>query len=121
MLHMVHEGDRIVHLVHVVAREDHRIFAVEITDDLAVLVDGIGRALVPVVAAEALVGRQHLHEFVDFTAQETPGELDVADQAVARVLGQHRDAPYARVDGIRQREVDDAEFTAEMDCRLGAV
>ena len=47
--------------------------------------------------------------------------LQVADEAVGLVLGRHRDVADARVEGVREREVDDARLAAEIDGRLHAL
>jgi hypothetical protein len=45
----------------------------------------------------------------------------VAVQAVALVLGEHRDPEHPGVDEVRQREVDQPIQPAERDGRLGPV
>jgi hypothetical protein len=45
--------------------------------------------------------------------------LQVADQAMGLVLGSHRNAAHARVEGVRQRKVDDPHLAAEEHRRLG--
>ena len=57
---------------------------------------------------------------VELGAQEAPAALQVAQQRVRLVLRDHADAADARVEAVRQREVDDAELAAEVDRRLGA-
>jgi hypothetical protein len=44
----------------------------------------------------------------------------MADQAVRLVLGGDRDTADAGIDRVRQREIDDARFAAEIDRGLGA-
>ena len=53
-------------------------------------------------------------------AQEGPAALEVADQAVRLVLRGDADAADAGIEGVREREVDDARLAAEIHRRLGA-
>jgi len=41
--------------------------------------------------------------------------MEMADEAVRLVLGGDGDAPYARVEGVRERKINDARFTAKGD------
>src|SRR5690606_9459248 len=63
---------------------------------------------------------QQLHEFAEFAAQKAPAALDVLDQRVRLVLGEHPHAADARVHAVGQRKVDDAKLPAERNRRLGA-
>ena len=90
-------------------------------DELDVLVDGVGGALVPLGLLGARVGRQHLHAAVG--AVQTPG-LAVADvlvQLQGLVLGQNAHGVNAGVDAVGQGEVDDPVLPAEGNGRLGGV
>jgi hypothetical protein len=104
----------------VVAREHQHVQRPVRADQVHVLPQGIGRALVPVGAAP-LLRRDDLDELTELAAQVTPAALDVLDQRVRLVLGEHRDLANARVDAVRQREVDDAELAAERRGRLAAI
>jgi hypothetical protein len=46
--------------------------------------------------------------------------MEMPDEAVRLVLGGDGDAPYARVEGVRKRKINDARLTAKGDRRLGA-
>ena len=87
--------------------------------EVEVLVDRVGGALVP-VRGDALLGRQQLDELVEAAVEEGPAALHVADQALRLVLRADADAPDAGIDAVRQREIDDAELAAERHRRLGA-
>ena len=65
---------------------------------------------------------RHLQRGWSFLRAELNEMVDVlpAQQRMALVLGDDADAADARVDAVRQREVDDAELAAEVDRRLGA-
>src|SRR5690606_719243 len=77
------------------------------------------RALVP-VAVGALLGGHDLDELVEAPVEEAPAALHVADEAVRLVLRADVDAADARIDAVREREVDDAELAAEGHGRLRA-
>jgi len=68
-----------------------------------------------------LIGGQNSHEFIELAGQEAPGHLDMLDEAMAGVLREYGNSPDARIDGVREREIDDAKLAAEVDCRFGAV
>ena len=108
----------IVHLVDVVAGEDQHVVRVVAVDEVEVLVDGVGRALVPVRAGLGLIGGQH-HDAA-LPAVQVPG-LSVADilvQLKGLILGQNAHGVDAGVDAVGQRKVDDAVLPAEADGRF---
>src|SRR5262245_52285418 len=88
-------------------------------NDVEILVDRIGGTLVP-RRLDALLCRQELHELAELAAQEAPAFLAVAYERMRFVLRQYSDAADPGVDAVREREIDDAEFSAERDCRFGA-
>ena len=113
------EHQLVVHLVDVVAGEDdHELGAVAL-DDVDVLEDRVGGAGVPLRLRDALARRQDVEALVALGAEEVPAALQVADQAVGLVLGGDADAADARVQRVREREVDDPGLAAEIDRRLG--
>jgi hypothetical protein len=118
--HVVGDHLAVVHLVDVVAGQHQHVLRLVDPQDVQVLVDGVGGALVPGFLRDPLLGRQQIHEFVEFAAQETPAALDVLDQRMGLVLGDDADAADARIHAIGQGKVDDAEFPAEGHARLGA-
>ena len=119
-VHVLHQHALVVHLVDVVAGEDHQVLRLVAVDDVDVLEHRVRRARVPLVVAEALAGGQDVEGLVAHRLQEVPAALQVADQAVRLVLRGHRDAPDAGVERVGEREVDDARLAAEIDRRLGA-
>ena len=110
----------VVHLVDVVAGEDDHELGLVVGDDVEVLVDRVGGALVPLGLGDALAGGQDVEALVALGAEEVPAALQVADQAVRLVLGGDADAADAGVQRVRQREVDDPGLAAEVDRGLGA-
>ena len=114
------EHQLVVHLVDVVAGEDDHELRLVVVDDVDVLVDRVGGALVPLGLGDALARRKDVEALVALGAEEVPAALQVADQAVRLVLGGDADAADAGVERVRQREVDDPGLAAEVDRRLGA-
>ena len=110
----------VVHLVDVIARQHEHVQRPVRTDQLHVLPQRVGCALVPLGAA-TLLRRDDLDELAEFAAQEAPALADVLDQRVCLVLRQHRDLPDAGVEAIREHEIDDAELAAEGRRGLAAI
>ena len=111
----------IVHLVDMVARQNDHVARRVTLDDVDVLIDRIRRAFIPQHFRNALAGGQNVEAFIAFGAHEVPGALHVADEAVRLVLGGNANAADARIDGIRQRKVDNPRHAAEIDRRFGPV
>src|SRR5260370_18965845 len=84
------------------------------------ILDGVGRAKIPVRLRDALARRQDIETLIPLGAKEVPAHLQMSDQAVGLVLGRNRDAADSRVHRIGQSKIDDARFAAEIDRRLGA-
>ena len=118
--HVVGDHLAVVHLVDVVAGEDQYILGLVDAQNVEVLVDGVGRALVPGLFRHPLLRRQQIDELVELAAQETPTALDMLDQAVRLVLGNHADAADAGIHAVGEGKIDDAKFSAEGHPGLGA-
>ena len=108
-----------IHLVDVVAAEDGYEVRAFVRNQVDVLEDGVGGALVPVVASAHLC-RHQIHVLVEARVQ-VPCGGDMLVQRVALELRQDLDLEDARVDEVVQNEIDDAVGSAEMHGRLGAV
>ena len=108
----------VIHLVDMVGRQHKNIGRVMAADNVDVLVNRVGRALVP-RAFHPLLRRQQFNEFVEFTAEEAPALLDMPDQRMRLVLREYADATNAGVDAVGEREIDDAELAAERHRRFG--
>ena len=111
----------VVHLVDVVARQDHHELGTIAHDDVHVLVYGIGGAGVPLVFGDPLRGGQDVEALVALGPEERPAALQMADQAVRLVLRRDADAPDARVDRVGQGEIDDPGLAAEEHRGLGTL
>ena len=110
----------VVHLVDMVARQDDHVLRRVALDDVDVLIDRVGRAEIPHGLGNALRGRQDVEALVALRTEEVPAPLQMPDQAVRLILRGDRDATNARVERVRQSEIDDSRFAAEIDGGLGA-
>ena len=111
----------VIHLIDVVAGEDQHLIGVVPVNEANILINGVGRALVPSRTLAPGVGRQDADAAVGVV--EVPG-LAVADVLIEfqrLVLGQNADGVDVGVDTVRQGKIDDAVLTAEGDGRLGGV
>ena len=111
---------RVVHLVDVIAGQHDHVLGVFLHDRIQILVDGVGGALVPVLA-DALLRRQNLDELAQLFRDDVPAHADVAIQRERFVLRGDEDAAQAGVDAVAEREVDDAVGPAEKHGWFGAV
>ena len=104
---------RVIHRVDVVAREDQHIFRIDDVDEVEVLIDGVRRALIPVGAFFARIGRQD--EYAAALLVEIPGtaRAEVVVQLQRTVLREDADLVDARIGAVAQRKVDDAILAAE--------
>ena len=78
-----------------------------------VLINRVRRALIPHFIGRLLLSRPDFHKLVQFGLQKAPPLLNVFNQAVRFVLRQDANAAHARIDAVRQRKVDNSEFSAE--------
>jgi len=108
----------VVHLVDVVAGQDQHVVGGDAVDEVQVLPDGVGGALVPVVAALHL-GRHFLDELVQARGQEAEALGEVPAQRVRLVLGQDQDLADVGVDAVAEGEVDDPVDGPERNRGLG--
>ena len=118
-LHVVldHAGD--IHAVDVISAENGHHVGVRLLHQVDVLVDGVGRSLVPGFAGRAHLRRNGNNELGFQQSAELPAFAEVLEQGLAAELGQHVDRIDAGVDEIAQHEIDDAVFAAERDGRFG--
>ncbi len=120
LLVSVHEL-QIIHLVDVIAGQDHDIFGALFFERVDILIDRVGGPLVPVLV-DALLRRHDVDELAQLAAQViAPAEIDVPVEAHRFVLREHQHLAQPAVQAVREREVDDAIGTAEGDGRLRAI
>jgi hypothetical protein len=110
----------VVHLVHVVAREHDDVQGGLTRDRIEVLVHGIGRAEIPVLA-DALLRGKDFDEFAQLFRDDIPTHADVTIERQRFVLRGDVDMPQPGIDAVAEREVDDAVRPAEIHRRLRAI
>src|SRR5271154_2111831 len=98
-----------------IAGEDHHVLRRVALDDVDVLIDRVGRAEIPHGLRDALRGRQNVEALVALWTEEVPAPLQMPDQAVRLILCGDRDATNPRIERVRQSEIDDSRFAAEID------
>ena len=74
----------VIHLVDVIARQDQHVFGIKLLDEADVLVDGVGRAAVPLAALGGHVGRQHIH------AAQLLSEGELTNEQICEAIGYSR-------------------------------
>ena len=110
----------VIHFVDVIAGENEDVLGLLGADGINVLVNRVGRALIPLIA-DALHGRKDFDELSDFAAQDVPAFADVAVQRQSFVLGEDVDAAQVGVEAVGESDVDDAIHSTEGDGGLGAI
>ncbi len=109
-----------IHPVKLIAGKNEDVLVRRVGEVAEVLPDGIGRALVPGVAARRLLRGHDLDEAVGKIV-ELVALLDVPMQRGTVELGEQKDALEARVEAVADRDIDDAIFARQRHGRLGAV
>src|SRR5271166_4557268 len=120
LLHMLLEHQLVIHFVDVIARQHHEVFRGVTFDNVEVLIDRIRGALIPEPLRNALARGQNIKALVADGAHDIPGAMKMPDEAVRLVLGRDGDVPYARIESVRERKINDARFAAEIDGGLRA-
>jgi len=107
------------HLVDVISCEQHDESGSVRLDDIDVLIDGVGRAKIPVRSEMRwLAGRISKLSFRSGERSSSPS-ADVGS-GCGPCIGRNRDAADSRVHRIGKGKIDDARFSAEIDRRFGA-
>ena len=91
LLHVEFDHAHDVHAVDVVAAEDGHHVRVGLFHQVDVLVDGVGRALIPGLVGRAHLGRHGNNELVLQQTAELPAFAEVLQQRLAAELGEHVD------------------------------
>ena len=110
---------RVILLADLVTGQDDDILGVIAVNEGQVLIDGVGRALVPVRAGGLLVRRQNVNTAVQAVKVPRLAVADVLVQDEGLILGQDAHRVNVRIDTVGQREVDDTILSAKRNCRLG--
>src|SRR5579871_2372514 len=118
-LDMLLQHDLVVHFVNMVAsQQDDKPAAVPF-DNVDVLIDRVGSPRIPHRLRDALARGQDIEAFVALGAKEIPAHLKVTNEAVSLVLRCNRDPADARIQGVRESEIDNPRLPAEIDGRFG--
>jgi len=108
-----------IHLVDVVTTKDTDVFWSFVRDQIEVLPDRIGGALVP-GWPPSLLSRDRFHVLVE-ERREPPTAGEVGVEGLALVLRQHLDLVETAVDEVGESQVDDPILAAEGDGGFGPV
>ena len=119
LLHVVfdHAGD--VHAVDVISAEDGHHVGIGLLHQIDVLINGVGRALIPGLILGTHLGGHGDDELSLQQAAELPAFAEVLQQGLAAELGQHIDGIDSRVDEVAQHEVDNPVLAAKRYGRFG--
>lgn len=107
--------------VDVVAGEDEDFAGAGFFDDVEVLVDGVGGAVVPVGVGAAEVGLEDLDAAFGGIVAPGAAGADVVEEGAWAVLGEDGEFAEVAVGAVGEDEVDDAVVAAEDDCWFGAL
>ena len=72
---MLPQHELVIHLIDVISCEQHDVSGSVRLDDIDVLIDGVGRAKIPVRLRDALARRQDIEALVPLGAKEVPAHL----------------------------------------------
>ena len=102
-----------------VAREDEHIIGVKLLDKGQVLIDGVGRAAVPLARFAGVVGGQHIHAAVAYVQIPRRARADIGVELQGLILRQHAHGVDAAVGAVGKRKIDDAILAAKGHGGLG--
>src|SRR5207248_10318239 len=108
----------VIHLVDVITCEDDDVFGPLLFEDVDVLIDSVGGALIPGFI-DPLLRRDDVDKLAQLAVEVVPPALiDVAIEAHRLVLGEEQNAAEIAVKTVGEREIDDAVEAAERHGRL---
>jgi hypothetical protein len=96
---------RVVHLVHVIAREHDDVARRLAIDRVQVLKYRVGSAEIPMLS-DSLLRRQNLDELAQFLGHDVPPHADVPVEGERLVLRRDENAAQSRIDAVAEREID---------------
>ena len=120
VLNVIVEELAVVHPVHVVPGQDQHVLARELGEDMEVLPDRVGGALEPGLDGWSLLCGEDLN----IASRERVEAIGAADVTVERhrvELGEHVHPFHARVDRVRNRDVDQPVLARDRHRRLAAL
>src|SRR5688572_9232961 len=112
-LEMVAKHLRVIHLVDVVARQHDDVARHLARNRIEILVYGVGRAEVPMLADTLLRGEE-FDEFAELFGHDVPAHPDVTVERKRLVLGADEDPAQAGIHAIAEREIDNPVMPAEV-------
>ena len=106
----------VIHLINVVAGEDHNIVGIIEIHKADILVNGVRSSLEPLaLLSAALVGGQNISAAVPAVQIPRAAGADIAVELEGLVLGQHAHSVDAGVGAVGEGKVDDPVFAAKGD------
>ena len=107
------EHCRIVHLVNMVAGKDKHVFGIIHFHEMHILINCICRAFIPRRTGLCLIRRKNMYAAVRSVEIPRLSVSNVFVEDKRLILRQNADGIDARVDAVRQREIDDTIFCPE--------
>jgi hypothetical protein len=104
----------------VISGKNHYVLRLLRTDRVDVLINGVGGALIPLVA-DPLHGREDFNELPDLAPEYVPALPDMAVERERLVLSEDVDAPEIGVEAVGKSDIDDPIYAPEGHCGLGAI
>ena len=115
------EHGSVIHFVNMVAGKNQDVIRIIALNKGDVLVDGVGRSLVPLGFFAPGIGRKNLNAAVGTVQMPGLTVSDILVKLQRLILGQNSHRINAGVDAVGQREINDAVLTAKRNCRFRGV
>src|SRR5207247_6102864 len=112
------EHQLIIHLVNVVPGENHDVAARLAADRVEILVNGIGRAPVPVFS-DAHHRRQNLNKLPQLARKYLPSLANMAVEGKGLILRENKHPAQIRIDAVGESDINDTVDSAKRNGRLG--
>src|SRR6266446_4025988 len=90
----------VIHLVNMIPAKDQYILRILPFDCVDVLINGIGRSLIPLLRRTKL-RRNREDEFTTVIREDIPAQTDVAIERIGFVLGEDTDSLQLGIDTVR--------------------
>ncbi len=120
LTHVVLEHLADIHPVDVIGPEDHHVMRISLLNQIDVLINSVGGALIPVFARRPHLRRHGNDEILPEQPAYFPSLAQMLQQGLAFELDQHINRIHAGVEEITEDEIHDAVTAAERDCGLGS-
>ena len=110
----------IVLLADLVARKNDDILGLIAFDKGNVLINGVGRALIPVAAIGLLIRRQHMYTAVQTVKVPRLAVADILVQLQRLILGADAHGINVGIHTVRNGKIDDSILSTKRNCRLSS-